>query len=106
MLSVDDLPRFVKIYDQNVQIEFLELQINLARLRDGDPFLKNAVPDRDNVLFLLFMVGNTTAIMSWQSFFYVFDSHSRDERGSNIPNGQSVLSKFRYIFEKLRSIYR
>ena len=37
--------------------------------------------------------------MSLQNFFYVFDSHSRDERGLNIPNGRSVLLKFRYIFE-------
>ena len=44
MLSVDDLPRFVKMYDQNVQIEFLELKIKSARLRDGDPFLRNIIP--------------------------------------------------------------
>ena len=37
--------------------------------------------------------------MSLQNFFYVFDSHSRDERGLNIPNGRSILLKFRYIFE-------
>ena len=37
--------------------------------------------------------------MSLQNFFYVFDSHSRDERGLNIPNGRSVLLKFSYIFE-------
>ena len=105
MLSVEDLPRFVKMYDQNVQIEFLELETKLARLSDGDPFLRNIIPNSDNVLFLLFMGGNTTAIMSLQNFFYVFDSHSRDERGLNIPNGRSVLLMFRYIF-KLRSIYR
>ena len=99
MLSVDDLPHFVKMYDQNVQIEFLELETKLARLRDDDPFLRNIIPGSDNVLFLLIMGGNTTAIMSLQNFFYVFDSHSRDERGLNIPNGRSVLLKFRYIFE-------
>ena len=86
-------------HDQNVQIEFLELETKLARLSDGDPFLRNIIPNSDNVLFLLFMGGNTTAIMSLQNFFYVFDSHSRDERGLNIPNGRSVLLKFSYIFE-------
>ena len=69
MLSVDDLPRFVKMYDQNVQIEFLELRTKLARLKDGDPFLRNIISDSDNVLFLLFMGGNTTAIISLQNFF-------------------------------------
>ena len=99
MLSVDYLPRFVKMYDQNVQIEFLELEMKLVRLRDGDPLLRNIIPDSDNVLFLLFVGGNTTAIMSLQIFCYVFHSHSRDERGLNIPNGRSVLLNFRYIFE-------
>ena len=87
MLSVDDLPHFVKMYDQKVQIEFLELETKLARLSDGDPFLRNIIPNSDNVLFLFFMGGNTTAIISLQNFFSVFDSHSRDERGLNIPNG-------------------
>ena len=91
MLSVDDLPRFVKMYDQNVQIEFLELEMKLVRLRDGDLFLRNIIPDSDNVLFLLFVGDNTTAIMSLQIFCYVFHSHSRDERGLNIPHGRSVL---------------
>ena len=51
MLSVDDLPHFVKMYDQNVQIEFLELETKLARLRDGDPFLRNIIPDSDMFYF-------------------------------------------------------
>ena len=37
--------------------------------------------------------------MSLQNFLDVFDSHSRDEGGINIPNGRSVLLKLRYIFE-------
>ena len=39
MLSVDHLPHFIKMYDQNVQIRFLDLETKLVRLRDGDPFL-------------------------------------------------------------------
>ena len=45
------------------------------------------------------MGGNTTAIISLQYFFYVSDSHSRYERGLNIPNDRSVLLRFRYTFE-------
>ena len=37
--------------------------------------------------------------MPLQNFFYVFNSHSRDERRLNIPNGRSILLKFRYVFE-------
>ena len=87
MLSVDDLPRFVKMCYENVQIEFLELETKLVRLRDRDLFLRNIIPNSDNVLFLLFMGGHTTAIMSLQNVFYVFDSRNRDERRLNIPNG-------------------
>ena len=32
MLSDDDLPRFVRVYDENVQIEFLQLETKLASL--------------------------------------------------------------------------
>ena len=45
------------------------------------------------------MGGYKTALISSQNFFYVFDSHSRDERGQNIANVRSVLLKFRHIFE-------
>ena len=45
------------------------------------------------------MGGYTTALISSQKFFYVFDSHIRDKRGLNIANGRSVLLKFGYIFE-------
>ena len=99
MLSVDDLPCFVRVYDENVQIDFLQLETKLASLTYGDPFLRNVVSNTENVLFLLFMGGYTTAVISSQNFFYVLDSHSRDERGLNIANGRSVLLKFRYIFE-------
>ena len=53
----------------------------------------------ENALFHLFMGGYKTALISSQNFFYVFDSHSRDERGQNIANVRSVLLKFRHIFE-------
>ena len=40
MPSVDDLPCFVRMYDENVQIEFLQLETNLASLTFGDPSFK------------------------------------------------------------------
>ena len=99
MLSVDDLPCFVRVYDENRQIEFLQLETKLASLTYGGPFLRNIVSNTENVLFLLFMGGGTTAVISSQNFFYVFDSHGGDEMGLNIANGRSVLFKFRYIFK-------
>ena len=104
MLSVDDLPCFVRVYDENVQIEFLQLETKLESLIYGDPFLRNIVPNTENVLILLFMGGYKTAVISSQNFFYVFGSHCRDERRSSIANGRSVLLKFRYIFEIEKNI--
>ena len=40
MLSVDDLLCFVRVYDENVQIEFLQLKTKLASVTNGDTFLK------------------------------------------------------------------
>ena len=99
VLSVDDLPCFVRVYEYNVQIELLQLKTKLASVTFGDPFLNNVVSNTENVLFLLFMRGYTTAIISSQNFFYVFHSHSQDERRLNIANWRSILLKFRYIFE-------
>ena len=67
MLSVDDLPCFVRVYDENVQIEFLQLETKLASLTYGDSFLRNIVSNTENVLFLLFMGGYTSAVISWQN---------------------------------------
>ena len=76
MLSVDDLPCFAKVFNENVQIELLQLETKLESLTYGDPFLRNIVSNTKNVLILLFMGGYKTAVISSQNFLYVFDSHS------------------------------
>ena len=52
-------------------MEFLQLETKLSSLTYGDPFLRNIVANTENVLFLLFMGGYTTAVISSQNFFYV-----------------------------------
>ena len=52
-------------------MEFLQLETKLSSLTHGDPFLRNIVSNTANVLFLLFMGGYTTAVISSQNFFYV-----------------------------------
>ena len=99
VLSVDDLPCLVRVYEYNVQTELLQLKTKLTSVTFGDPFLNNIVSHTENVSFLLFMRGYTTAVISSQNFFYVSDSHSQDERGLNIANERSILLNFRYIFE-------
>ena len=54
MLSVDDLPRLMMIYERSVQIEFLNLETSVATLENCDLLLRNLVPSNENV-FLLFI---------------------------------------------------
>ena len=55
--------------------------------------------DLFQIMFLLFMVGFTTALMKHHNHFYLFDSHSRDSRGLSVVDGTSVLLKFSDLFE-------
>ena len=68
MLSVHDLPRFVTVYDENVQVGFLRFEIKLASLTYGDSFLRIFLSDTENVLFILFMEGYTTSVIPSQNF--------------------------------------
>ena len=52
----------------------------------------------------LFVIdGYTIAIIHHQNKFYIFDSHSRDSDGKQIPNGTSVLLRFKSL--KLVKVY-
>ena len=46
---------------------------------------------------ILFISGNSTAIIFLSGFYYVFDSHSRDERGIPSAHGFSIVMKFRSL---------
>ena len=50
-------------------------------------------------LCLLFMEGSTTAVILLRNCYYLFDSHSFDERGFGVVDGTSVLMKFRNLYE-------
>ena len=99
LLSVDDLPRTVQVSGNEIAVEFLHLETNIASLREMDPFLRSIVPVNTEVSFLLFMGSNTTALVTYGSSVYLFDSHSRDERGLTVADGTSVLLKFKNLLE-------
>ena len=42
-----------RVYDENVQIEFLQFEAKLASLTYGNPCLRNIVSNNENVLFIL-----------------------------------------------------
>ena len=100
MLTADDLPSSIVMCNIEFPVDFLELKTEIARLRNGEPFLRRSVPNTgDEFMFLLFMGGFTTALMKHHNHFYLFDSHSRDSRGLSVVDGTSVLMKFSDLFE-------
>ena len=44
--------------------------------------------------FLMFICGFTVAVILYNDIYYLFDSHSRNQHGQMVVNGQSVLLKF------------
>ena len=45
------------------------------------------------------MEGFATAIILLRNCYYLFDSHSRDERGLSVVDGTPVLMKSRGLYE-------
>ena len=102
MLSVDQLPAFLKMYNHDIHSWCLRLGTQLATLINGDSFLKDLLitgGDNGITLGLLFMEGFTTATILLRNCYYLFDSHSRDESGFSLVDGTSVLMKFRNLYE-------
>ena len=100
MLTADDLPRSIVMCNIEFPVDFLELNTEIAHLRNGEPFLRRSVPNTsDEFMFLLFMGGFTTALMKHHNHFYLIDSHSQDSRGLSVVDGTSVLMKLSAVFE-------
>ena len=100
MLKADDLPRSIVMCNIECPVDFLELKTEIAHLRNGESFLRRSVPNTgDEFMFLLFLGGFTTALMTHHNHYYLFDSLSRDSRGLSEVDGTSVLMKFSDLFE-------
>ena len=64
LLQTDQLLRSVMISNNNIPVDFLELEIEIAYLRTRELFLRRNIPSAcDDTVFLLFMVQFTTALM-------------------------------------------
>ena len=102
MLSVDQLPAFVKMYNHDIPVQYLRLETQLATLINGDSFLRDLLTAGGNngiTLCSLFMEGFTTAIILLRNCYYLFDSHSCDERDLSVADGTSVSMKFSDLCE-------
>ena len=82
MLSVDQLPAFVKMYNHDIPVQCFRLETQLATLINGDSFLRDLLTKEVNnsiTLCFLFIEGFATSIVLLRNCYYLFDSHSRDE---------------------------
>ena len=84
-------------------VQYVRLETQLATLTFGDSLLRDVLRENVNnattTLSLLLMEGFITVIIQSGSCYYLFDSHSRDERGLNVIDGTSVFMKFNDLFE-------
>ena len=91
------------MFSHNIPVQYVRLETQLATLIFGDSFLRYNFRENANnastTFSLLFMKGFTTAIISLWNCCYLFDSHSRDERGLIGIDGTSVLMKFNDLFK-------
>ena len=102
MLSANQLPGFVKMFNHNIPVLYVRLETHLATLTSRDSFFKRCFRENENIaspaLSLLFIKGFTTTIIS-SGNCCLFDSYSRDERGLGVIDSTSVLIKFNDLFE-------
>jgi len=97
-LDVDDLPCQFQLESfvvniKKLNLESFELILDERAINPLPSFPSNC----DGAL--LFIAGTVTAIFSFSRNYYIFDPHSRDERGLPSARGTSVLLKFNNLFE-------
>ena len=97
-LSVYQLQAFGKVYNHDIPVQHLKLETQFAALINGDSFLGDLLT-AGITLCLLFIEGFTTAIIFLRNCYYLFDSHSSDERGLSVVDGTSVLMKCKDLYE-------
>ena len=85
MVSAEQLPEFVKMFSHNIPIQYGRLETQLATLKNGNSFLRDVLTETTGIaLCFLFIESFTTTIILSQNCYYLFDSHSRNERRLSI----------------------
>jgi len=109
-LSVDDLQSEVVVENETIQIQRLENVIHLLKDGDNDIALQNSyssASDKGHGM-LCIISGVSFAIIWGNSSVYLFDPHSRDNKGQVRDNGSSMLLEFltlRYVENYIKEIY-
>ena len=96
-LSCPDLPRELEIENVNVQIDFLHANY-FGFLHYGSNCLSEVISNlsenHDHTGILFFCNGYTFSIISGSRFIYLIDSHSRNQLGEPVSDGNAVILKF------------
>lgn len=102
LLSVDELPRSLVIYDTPINVTYTSLHTEFATSIEGDQFLQSIVHETgagSEFTSLVLIGGYTLGLLKQGELFYIFDSHSRNQYGLSVPNGTSILLVFANLFE-------
>ena len=93
-LMVSELPKEISFLETNIEVEYLEEKIGLinGNCSVGILFERNMSSNFDGLLFLI--KGICISISWTKKSYFLFDSHSKNERGESCPNGFSTLLKF------------
>ena len=95
-LSVDDLPKTIEIAGYSINVNLLELFTGEATMIRNDPFLRTFLGRYNNSVACILIIGDyTLALFRFtREICFIFDSHSRNDRGFPVPNGNSICMKF------------
>ena len=92
-LLATELPRLVTLSRTDCAVDLLENNFGFISFGQVNPFLAQAFRAGGEG-FILFLKGICISILWTQRAYYLFDSHSKDNRGQSCSNGASVLIKF------------
>ena len=101
---MEDLLHTVKLFDMYINVNFLNLNARDVALADGLQFLRYCFSHNICDELLLFIGGNTKAIVPLLNKVYLFDSNSHDGRSLCVSDDTSVLLRFHDLLEVERYI--
>ena len=94
-LAPEDLPNELNVEGTNVAIEYVRL-VTVEIFKNQINFIQPSFlqfGDKSNGI--IFFVSQTPFSLLWnKKYFFLFDSHSRDEQGKVSPHGTGILLKF------------
>ena len=94
-LMFSELPREIPLFKSAVRVDFMENKFGFLNASSvpGSSLLDKQVSSESNGLLLL-IKGLCISVVWTKKHFYLFDSHSKNEKGECCPEGFSIILKF------------